>query len=562
MKRGENIAREKIAREKEKTKNSEISKSEKTEPNGKATKEENLNWENSRELKIFISEKISKKNREKILNELSNSFSIHETKTIDGSDIAILSEKEIDRAKENILSILFVSRKTGKINPELTEKGISDVITSRDIQKKLSFSIKSLLKFLKKQNSISEGRIDTLLKVEEEIEKNRNSTYILLAIQICNFDSIVILFGEMISQKLSNYIEKILKEIEGEKLIGKISERKFILLKKTEKQDYESALKEAESLAKRIIKSFENIQKVYEKETNIPLNIGVAIYPYDNDKAEELVHLAEELIMKDTSESKISFVSDEMKNRKYIKVKILNQLLRAIEEKRLLFAFQPVYEAKTMKLKMLEVLLRWKGEEINPEDILEATYISGLEKKLIEYMFVNLCEIFQKIKKRYDFSVNLHMRNLTKGVVYKIMNIISYYGVPPTNICIEISEKSKPDEIIENKQNLLMLKNTGMKIAIDDFGSKESSIFQIREIPADIVKVDREIVKLLTSDEEEKRKFAECIFLMLKGTGKKIVVEGIETEEELKESIRLGADFVQGFLLSLPIGEEELLSMI
>lgn len=562
MKRGENIAREKIAREKEKTKNSEISKSEKTEPNGKATKEENLNWENSRELKIFISEKISKKNREKILNELSNSFSIHETKTIDGSDIAILSEKEIDRAKENILSILFVSRKTGKINPELTEKGISDVITSRDIQKKLSFSIKSLLKFLKKQNSISEGRIDTLLKVEEEIEKNRNSTYILLAIQICNFDSIVILFGEMISQKLSNYIEKILKEIEGEKLIGKISERKFILLKKTEKQDYESALKEAESLAKRIIKSFENIQKVYEKETNIPLNIGVAIYPYDNDKAEELVHLAEELIMKDTSESKISFVSDEMKNRKYIKVKILNQLLRAIEEKRLLFAFQPVYEAKTMKLKMLEVLLRWKGEEINPEDILEATYISGLEKKLIEYMFVNLCEILQKIKKRYDFSVNLHMRNLTKGVVYKIMNIISYYGVPPTNICIEISEKSKPDEIIENKQNLLMLKNTGMKIAIDDFGSKESSIFQIREIPADIVKVDREIVKLLTSDEEEKRKFAECIFLMLKGTGKKIVVEGIETEEELKESIRLGADFVQGFLLSHPIGEEELLSMI
>ncbi len=562
MKRGENIAREKIAREKEKTKNSEISKSEKTEPNGKATKEENLNWENSRELKIFISEKISKKNREKILNELSNSFSIHETKTIDGSDIAILSEKEIDRAKENILSILFVSRKTGKINPELTEKGISDVITSRDIQKKLSFSIKSLLKFLKKQNSISEGRIDTLLKVEEEIEKNRNSTYILLAIQICNFDSIVILFGEMISQKLSNYIEKILKEIEGEKLIGKISERKFILLKKTEKQDYESALKEAESLAKRIIKSFENIQKVYEKETNIPLNIGVAIYPYDNDKTEELVHLAEELIMKDTSESKISFVSDEMKNRKYIKVKILNQLLRAIEEKRLLFAFQPVYEAKTMKLKMIEVLLRWKGEEINPEDILEATYISGLEKKLIEYMFVNLCEILQKIKKRYDFSVNLHMRNLTKGVVYKIMNIISYYGVPPTNICIEISEKSKPDEIIENKQNLLMLKNTGMKIAIDDFGSKESSIFQIREIPADIVKVDREIVKLLTSDEEEKRKFAECIFLMLKGTGKKIVVEGIETEEELKESIRLGADFVQGFLLSHPIGEEELLSMI
>lgn len=562
MKRGENIAREKIAREKEKTKNSEISKSEKTEPNGKATKEENLNWENSRELKIFISEKISKKNREKILNELSNSFSIHETKTIDGSDIAILSEKEIDRAKENILSILFVSRKTGKINPELTEKGISDVITSRDIQKKLSFSIKSLLKFLKKQNSISEGRIDTLLKVEEEIEKNRNSTYILLAIQICNFDSIVILFGEMMSQKISNYIEKILKEIEGEKLIGKISERKFILLKKTEKQDYESALKEAESLAKRIIKSFENIQKVYEKETNIPLNIGVAIYPYDNDKAEELVHLAEELIMKDTSESKISFVSDKMKNRKYIKVKILNQLLRAIEEKRLLFAFQPVYEAKTMKLKMIEVLLRWKGEEINPEDILEATYISGLEKKLIEYMFVNLCEILQKIKKRYDFSVNLHMRNLTKGVVYKIMNIISYYGVPPTNICIEISEKSKPDEIIENKQNLLMLKNTGMKIAIDDFGSKESSIFQIREIPADIVKVDREIVKLLTSDEEEKRKFAECIFLMLKGTGKKIVVEGIETEEELKESIRLGADFVQGFLLSLPIGEEELLSMI
>jgi EAL domain-containing protein (putative c-di-GMP-specific phosphodiesterase class I) len=562
MKRGENIAREKIAREKEKTKNSEISKSEKTEPNGKATKEENLNWENSRELKIFISEKISKKNREKILNELSNSFSIHETKTIDGSDIAILSEKEIDRAKENILSIPFVSRKTGKINPELTEKGISDVITSRDIQKKLSFSIKSLLKFLKKQNSISEGRIDTLLKVEEEIEKNRNSTYILLAIQICNFDSIVILFGEMMSQKISNYIEKILKEIEGEKLIGKISERKFILLKKTEKQDYESALKEAESLAKRIIKSFENIQKVYEKGTNIPLNIGVAIYPYDNDKAEELVHLAEELIMKDTSESKISFVSDEMKNRKYIKVKILNQLLRAIEEKRLLFAFQPVYEAKTMKLKMIEVLLRWKGEEINPEDILEATYISGLEKKLIEYMFVNLCEILQKIKKRYDFSVNLHMRNLTKGVVYKIMNIISYYGVPPTNICIEISEKSKPDEIIENKQNLLMLKNTGMKIAIDDFGSKESSIFQIREIPADIVKVDREIVKLLTSDEEEKRKFAECIFLMLKGTGKKIVVEGIETEEELKESIRLGADFVQGFLLSHPIGEEELLSMI
>ncbi|GBD04097.1 Phytochrome-like protein cph2 [bacterium HR19] len=561
MKRGGNIAREKIAREKEKAKAPEIYESEKTEPNGKATKEENLNRENNEELKIFISEKISKKNRAKILNELSNFFSIYETKIIDRSDIAILSEKEIDKVKENTPSILLISEKTRKINPELAEKGIFDVITSRDILKKLSFSVKSLIKSLKKQNSVSEGRIDTLLKVEEEIEKNRNSTYILLAVQICNFDSIVILFGEKMSQRISNYTEKILKDIGGEKLIGKISERKFVLLKKAEKQDYESALKEAESLAKRIIKNFEDIQKAYEKEINIPLNIGVAIYPYDSDKAEELIHLVEELIIKDTSESKISFVSDEMKNRKYIKVKILNQLSRAIEEKRLLFAFQPVYEAKTMKLKMLEVLLRWKGEEINPEDILEATHISGLEKKLIEYVFVNLCEIFQKIKK-YDFSVNLHMRNLTKGVVYKIMNILSYYGVPPTNICIEISEKSKQDEIIENKPNLIMLKNIGMKIAIDDFGSKESSIFQLREIPADIVKVDREIVKFLTSDEEEKRKFAESVFLMLKGTGKKIVVEGIEKEEELKESIRLGADFVQGFLLSHPIGEEELLSMI
>jgi EAL domain-containing protein (putative c-di-GMP-specific phosphodiesterase class I) len=217
-----------------------------------------------------------------------------------------------------------------------------------------------------------------------------------------------------------------------------------------------------------------------------------------------------------------------------------------------------------MKIKMFEVLLRWKGQDINPEDIIDIADASGTQSDLIDFILENTVDIMKSLRK-YKFAINLTARAITEKRAYRILQILSNHGIPPTDLCLEISEKSNYEEIKAVKKNIELLHKAGVDIAIDDFGSAFSEIGHLYELPIKFIKIDGSVIKSLKEGDEKQNIIAEAVIYMATNLAKRVgaetIAEKIETKEELEIIKRLGIDYAQGFFLSYPLTQEELLQI-
>lgn len=123
----------------------------------------------------------------------------------------------------------------------------------------------------------------------------------------------------------------------------------------------------------------------------------------------------------------------------------------------------------------------------------------------------------------------------------------------------EISERSDQKEIEKAQERFSELKKLGFLIALDDYGSPQTLIAHIKDIPADIIKVDKEVIKEIEKDNEFFKLITNGIIYISHKLNRKVVVEGIETEREMEISKSMKFDMAQGFLLCPPLTEEEII---
>jgi EAL domain-containing protein (putative c-di-GMP-specific phosphodiesterase class I) len=132
------------------------------------------------------------------------------------------------------------------------------------------------------------------------------------------------------------------------------------------------------------------------------------------------------------------------------------------------------------------------------------------------------------------------------------------FGIEPEKIYLEITEKSTYSDIIRAKNIIKKLKEKGFNFSIDDFGSGQSSISILSEIPFEILKIDKNPIENFTENELSIL-LTKSVIDTAHTKGKKVVAEGIEKKEDLEKAESLGCDMVQGFLLAKPLSQEEIL---
>jgi EAL domain-containing protein (putative c-di-GMP-specific phosphodiesterase class I) len=550
-------------------------------------------WERTR---IYISPKISKKNPKKFLNELSNFVEIEISKSKKNSDIIVISEKElknqmraINEEKEEGKAFIILCdniKKILKFDTLLDELGSSnlvDVIPEKGWEKILPLLILKLLKLKDKQKK--EGRSFFISGIKNKIENIQKTYFILGLVQITNFDFISAYFGDKLALEISEHIFHKLKEIalenntnreyiesrrEGEEdWIYRISDRKFGFIVKTSAKNENEAYEKAKRLIKKLKSELNYHLKVDGRKIYVSSNGGLYIYfSSEHQNGQNILDILD--ILETTLYESIKLGSEEYLIANEIiegipkKLEVIRNISKAIEEKRIGVVFQPIYDLKDMKIKMFEVLLRWKGQDINPEDIIDIADASGTQSDLIDFILENTVDIMKSLRK-YKFAINLTARAITEKRAYRILQILSNQGIPPTDLCLEISEKSNYEEIKVVKKNIELLHKAGVDIAIDDFGSAFSEIGHLYELPIKFIKIDGSVIKSLKEGDEKQNIIAEAVIYMATNLAKRVgaetIAEKIETKEELEIIKRLGIDYAQGFFLSYPLTQEELLQI-
>jgi len=231
-------------------------------------------------------------------------------------------------------------------------------------------------------------------------------------------------------------------------------------------------------------------------------------------------------------------------------------LQEAIDKNHLPVCFQPIYNLENGSLKALELLIRVGSSKygiLEPVQFLDQAKTYGL---LTELTRICVHMITVNYKNLPDITININLPPYmieSKEILEDFVIFFKAEKLPPNKFCIEITEdEDVPAERLV--EAIHFLKEEGFAIAMDDFGTGYSSLSRLSLLPFDTVKIDRSILLAASNDNNA---ILESSIQLIKRLGLSVVVEGVETIEQLRLIQRLGANAVQGFLLSHPVETEK-----
>ena len=325
---------------------------------------------------------------------------------------------------------------------------------------------------------------------------------------------------------------------------------------------------------------FENLEKILSFNNDIvqingsgvylPISLGVAFYPDDALKEEDLIILAEEAL-KDVKKKGGKGIEYANKNltllpKDYLEIE--RELKEAVKNNEFVMFYQPIIDIKTNKIWGVEALVRWKSPKrglVPPGKFIPILENSGLILEVGDLICENVLrdtKEFEDEKLVFTFSMNISViQLLNQNVAAKLIDRVKYFGVDSNQIIVEITESILMENIETILPQIRLLQKEGIRIEIDDFGTGYSSLAYLKKLPVSALKIDRSFVNDILEDEES-RHIVDAIVSMAKALNKKTIAEGVEDKKTLEYLKEVGVDYIQGFYFAKPMPKEELRKFI
>ena len=299
------------------------------------------------------------------------------------------------------------------------------------------------------------------------------------------------------------------------------------------------------------------LSRVRNALNGIEVKIGSAMSSSDEVDVETLIATARE-----------NLLSNKMTTTKVVSVKaLLYQAIFGSKCAKFNLVWQPQFSLTEQKVTGAEVLLRWSSLElgkVSPAEIVELAEREGWITEISRWVIRNS---IQQIKDWRDAglvldhcSINLSAQDLTSlETVPYIKQQLDKFALPPSALCVEITETELMENIELGRAHLEQLRALGVKVALDDFGTGYSSLSYLRLFPIDIIKIDRSFVIDLEESAASQAVVAGIVEMarMLK---LQIVVEGVEYQQQLDRLLPYSVEWIQGYFYSKPLQKEEFLN--
>ncbi len=273
--------------------------------------------------------------------------------------------------------------------------------------------------------------------------------------------------------------------------------------------------------------------------------------------------------IRDNMVKQFSFYSEEEAERDREELMLVREMVKAVQGGQFHIVLQPIFDVKTERPVSAEALVRWKHPEkgvISPGIFVPLFEKSGLISRLDMFVCEEACRVLAKLKKDgvavCPISINISRVDFCEpDLVQRINDMIEKYGLEKRLIKIEVTESAytqNPREII---QQVAQFRKEGYEVLMDDFGSGYSSLNTLRELPANILKIDMEFMNQLENSGRA-ASILLCIVKMSKMLGMKTVAEGVENQSQVDFLRNIGCDSIQGYFFSPPIKPMEFRNLL
>lgn len=362
--------------------------------------------------------------------------------------------------------------------------------------------------------------------------------------------------GDLLLQLVSRRIGDEVKA--GEELFSMGADEFAFLM--TERTGLEHCLVRAGEL----LRLFDTPVGLESGEYHISLSLGVSIYPGDGDTAEQLIQNADTAVHNAKEQGvEIRRYIPAMQMKAKERLKLENDLRRALERDEFYLVYQPQVLLETEEIVGMEALLRWNHPKrglVSPVDFIPIAEESGLIVPIGEWVLRTAC-LQNKMWQNAGYqpicvSINLSMRQfLQPNLAGKIDAILKEIGLDPCYVDLEITESMTLDKETAFDQ-LIRLKRLGVCISIDDFGTGYSSLHYLKNMPIDRLKIDRSFVSDVMEDSNNAA-IVSTITSMAHHLKLKVTAEGVENQEQLQFLRQQHCHEAQGYLFSKPVKAAE-----
>lgn len=340
-------------------------------------------------------------------------------------------------------------------------------------------------------------------------------------------------------------------------IVSRIGGDEFVIL-------YPHAMDRSEDmLAARMLAAVTEPVKIFGREVVTSASIGVASCARGAQTAEQLLRDADTALYAAKARGRNCMVrfNQELHARAARRMQIESDLRMALREKQLYVHYQPQVSLVTGQLVGVEALARWRHPEhgmVSPAEFIpiaeDSRLISELGRQVLRSACLQLAQWSEAMPGRpLSMTVNVSPRQLgDPGFVAEVQAIVEETGIGLSSLCLELTESALTNPEAEVIATLNQLHAMGIYVAIDDFGTKYSSLARLRDLPIEVLKIDRSFIDGLPTEPGDTAIVSSILSLAF-ATGKHVIAEGIERVEQALALRSMGCHVAQGYLFSVPV---------
>ena len=327
---------------------------------------------------------------------------------------------------------------------------------------------------------------------------------------------------------------------------------------------------DAAAVAEQLLAVLKPPIRIDEHELHVSASVGIAIFPDDGDAGPSLLKNADMALYraKELGRDNYQVFEAKLNQRAMERLVLERDLVQAIHDKEFVLHYQPQYDLQTGEMRGVEALVRWQqGDElVSPARFIpiaeECGLIVPLGRWVLEEATRRCAEFNRRSPRPLRLCVNVSALQIQRpDYANEVSQVLRQGGLSPKQLVIELTESALMQSPEQASYAMEQLREMGVSIAMDDFGTGHSSLNHVSVLPISMIKIDRSFVQNCAKRKTDESILA-AIVTMGRALGLKVLAEGVETEEQAQVLRKQGCDEVQGYLFCKPITAGKLLAML
>ncbi len=389
----------------------------------------------------------------------------------------------------------------------------------------------------------------------------------LLFLDLDRFKAVNDTLGHQLGdQLLCAVVERLKSSIRAGDLLARLGGDEFAVLL----EDVTGPL-ELEAVARTLVACFAEPFTLGYRQVSVTASIGITLYPVDNHDPLALLNNADIAMYqaKERGRNTFKFFTHSMHEEILRYHRLESDLKKAVADGEFRIVYQPQLRLDDRRVHAVEALLRWEHPErgtLGPDEFIAVAEESGYIVPIGLWTLEQACQQIKAWERAgldppriavNVAAIHFHQPGFRRQVKHTLLR----YGVDPSLIELELTERSLMEDTDAVQACLRGLKETGVRLAIDDFGTGYSCLSYLRRFPIDVLKIDRSFVSELDSSGDDQA-ICGTVLSIAQRLGLDAVAEGIETERQLEFLTRHGCRYGQGFLFSPPLAPAEITGLL